>query len=62
MLEKLKREWKTALLALSTFLVGLWDAGASAFDWTPLVPEHYRQFVPLALGVGFLLLRQWVPK
>ncbi len=62
MLEKLKHEWKTAVLAVGTFLVGLWDAGASAFDWTPVVPDKYKPFVPLSLGIGFLLLRQWLPK
>lgn len=62
MWDKLKHEWKTAALAFVTFLVGIWDAGASAFDFTPVVPDHYRPFVPLTLGVGFLVLRRWVPK
>lgn len=59
MLAKLKREWKTAALAVGTFLVGIWDAGASAFDFTPVVPEHWRPYVPLGLGLGFLILRRW---
>lgn len=62
MWEKLKHEWKTAALAVATTLVGMWDAGASAFDWTPLVSDKYKPFVPLALGVMFLTLRRWVPR
>lgn len=60
--QKLKQEWKTAALAVATSLVGFWDAGASAFDWTPIIPVQWRDYVPLALGVLFLVLRQWVPK
>lgn len=59
MWDKLKHEWKTAALAATSTLVGIWDAGASAMDWTPLVPADYRQFVPLALGMLFLILRRW---
>ena len=62
MFEKLKQEWKTAALAAATTLVGIWDAGASAFDWTPVVPDKYRPFVPLTLGTLFIVLRRWVPK
>lgn len=58
--DKLRREWKTAALAVATFLVGVWDAGASAMDWTPVVPPQYRQYVPLFLGVLFLVLRKWI--
>lgn len=60
--DKLRHEWKTAALAVATFLVGVWDAGASAFDWTPIVPEKYRPFVPLVLGTGFLVLRRWTAR
>lgn len=60
--QKLKHEWKTAALAVATSLVGIWDAGASAFDWTPIVPDQYRQYVPLTLGMLFLVLRRWTPQ
>lgn len=59
-LAKLKREWKTFVLAVCTFLVGVWDAGASVYDYRPLVPPEYQQFVPLVLGVGFIVLRKYV--
>jgi hypothetical protein len=62
MWEKLKHEWKTAILAAGTTAVGVWDAGASAYDWTPVVPDHWRPYTPLALGTGFLLLRRWTGK
>ncbi len=62
MWEKLKHEWKTAVLAMGTTIVGVWDAGANAFDWNPIIPEHYRPYAPLLLGTGFLLMRRWLPK
>ena len=62
MLEKLKHEWKTAALAFATTLVGVWDAGASQYDWTPVVPDKYKPYVPLILGTLFIVLRRWTPK
>ena len=59
MFEKLKREWKTAALAVATTLVGIWDAGASAYDWSPVVPDKWKPYLPLFLGLGFIALRRW---
>ncbi|SHH46810.1 hypothetical protein [Bradyrhizobium erythrophlei] len=58
--QKLKREWKTFTLGVVTSLIGLYDAFiASSLDYTPIIPEHWRPYAPLVIGVLFLLLRQY---
>lgn len=60
MLQKLKKEWKTFALALATTLVGLHDTLVmSGYDWTPIVPEHYRPYAIPVIGLGFLALRKY---
>lgn len=58
--KKLRREWKTFALGVVASVVGLYDAfTASNLDYTPIIPEHYRPYAPLVIGVLFLLLRQY---
>lgn len=60
MINKLKREWKTFTLALTTIAVGTWEAAVmSGYDLTPLVPEKWRPFAVPGVGLAFLILRQW---
>lgn len=61
MWDKLKREWKTAAFAVVSVLVSLWDAGASTYDYTPLVPDKYKPYVPVLVPLFFLILRRWRP-
>ena len=60
--QKLRHEWKTAALAVATTALGIWDAGASAFDWSVIVPEQYQRYEPLVLGMLFLILRRWTTR
>lgn len=61
---KLKTEWKTFALAVSTMLVGGWDVVADTartygYDYTTLIKEDYRKYVIPAIAVAFLALRKW---
>lgn len=59
-LQKLRHEWKTFFLSISTFAVGVWEAArADGYDLTPLIPEKYKPFAIPGVGLAFLLLRQW---
>lgn len=57
---KLKAEWKTFALAISTTVIGIWDIVASyGYDYTTLIKDDYRKYVIPALGISFLALRKW---
>lgn len=58
--KKLKHEWKTFALAVTTAGVGIWDAVApSGYDLSVFVPEHYRPYVVPAVGISFIILRKY---
>lgn len=60
MWDKLKREWKTFALAVTTTIVGVWEvARDSGYDLSPIVPEKYRPYAIPGVGIAFLLLRKW---
>lgn len=57
---KLRREWKTFALAVTTTAVGCWDAAAGAgYDLSPIIPDKYRPYAVPAIGLSFLALRKW---
>lgn len=57
---KLKAEWKTFALAISTTVIGVWDIVQSyGYDYTTIIKEDYRKYVIPALGLAFLALRKW---
>ena len=59
--EKLKREWKTAAVAISGIIVEIYDAliVSGQVELPPLFPEHYRPWVGPMTLVLMLLLRKW---
>lgn len=58
--QKLKHEWKTFALAVATVLGGTYEAVApSGYDLSIFVPEKYRPYVVPAIGISFLMLRQY---
>lgn len=60
LLEKLRLEWKTAVLAVATTVVGIWDAAsASGYDLSPIIPDQYRPYAVPIIGISFLGLRKW---
>lgn len=57
---KLRHEWKTFALTVTTILVEAYDQFVAAnLDYTPIIPEKWRPYVPFILGVLFLILRQY---
>jgi hypothetical protein len=58
--DKLKHEWKTFAFGVLTTAVGAWDCLApSGYDLSVFIPEKYRPYAVPAIGVTFLLLRQY---
>lgn len=61
--DKLKHEWKTAALAVTSALVFGYDGIlAAGYNWTKLIPEGYHDEAAAGVFVLMLLLRRWVPK
>lgn len=60
--DKLRHEWKTAAFGFLAFAVGIWDAGASAYDYTPLFPDKYKPYAQIGIPLLFLILRRWRPR
>lgn len=58
--QKLRHEWKTFTLTVTTILIEAYDQFIAAnLDYTPIIPERWRPYVPFILGVLFLILRQY---
>jgi len=59
--QKLKREWKTAAVAVVGALIEIYDAliVTGQVQLPPLFPEHYRPWVGPTALVLMLLLRKW---
>lgn len=58
--EKLKREWKTAAVAVATAVVYLWDGViATGFDFSQLVEDKYKAVFGLVSATLMLGLRKW---
>lgn len=62
--QKLRREWKTFLLALLTTAAGAWQFavvnGASLPNLFSWVPDQYQSAVLFVVGILFLGLRKYV--
>jgi len=56
---KLRREWKTAALAVAGLLIEIYEVVRYQLDLPSLFPPHIRPFVNPAILVGMLLLRKW---
>jgi hypothetical protein len=60
---KLKREWKTFVLAVVTTGAGAWQFavanGASLPNLLSWVPAEYQSAALFAVGFGFLVLRKY---
>lgn len=61
---KLKREWKTFALSVTTTVIGTYDtvvaiAQQYGYDYTQIIKAEYRLYVVPAIGLGFLALRKW---
>jgi hypothetical protein len=63
--EKLKREWKTFMLAVMTTAAGAWELaaqmGADLPSLLQQVPEPYKSGVLFVIGFLFLALRKYTP-
>lgn len=61
MWQKLKREWKTAALAISGIILMVYDGTVATgmVDLPSLFPEEYRPWVGPGFLIGMLLLRRW---
>lgn len=61
--KKLKHEWKTAVAAILGTIVGFHDAviaaGYAPSDFTPIIPDQYKPYAPLAFGLTMIALRRW---
>jgi len=62
--QKLRREWKTFVLAIVTTSIGAYDtvveiAQRYGYDYTQLIKAEWRVYVVPAIGIGFLILRKW---
>lgn len=60
---KLKREWKTFVLAVVTMVGGAWEFavanGASLPNLFSWVPYQYQSATMFVVGVAFLALRKY---
>jgi hypothetical protein len=56
---KLRREWKTAALAVVGILLEIYDAVAPFVDLPILFPPAWQPWVSPAILVLMLLLRKW---
>ena len=65
MWDKLKREWKTFVLAVVTTAAGAWEfAVANGADLPNLlswVPDQYKSGALFIVGLLFLALRKYTP-
>lgn len=63
-LPKLKREWKTALVAVLGSVIEVHDAliATGVLDLNPLIPLQYRPYVSALWPVLMLVLRRWRDK
>lgn len=61
--QKLRREWKTFVLAVLTTIGGAWTFavanGADLPNLLAFVPDQYRSGAIFLIGVGFLVLRKY---
>ena len=56
---KLRREWKTAAVAVVGLVIEVYDAVAYRVDFPALFPPDVRPFVGPSILVLMLLLRKW---
>lgn len=56
---KLRREWKTAAVAVVGLLIEVYDAVAPFVDFPSLFPPAWRPWVSPTILVLMLLLRKW---
>jgi hypothetical protein len=63
--QKLKREWKTFMLAVMTTAAGAWELaaqmGADLPSLLQQVPEPYKSGALFVVGFLFLALRKYTP-
>lgn len=57
--DKLKREWKTAVVAVVGLIIEAYDAVAYMVDWPSLFPAAWQPFVTPTILILMLLLRKW---
>jgi hypothetical protein len=60
-LPKLRREWKTALVAVLGTIIEVHDAliATGLIDLNPFIPPQYRPYVSAAWPILMLVLRKW---